>query len=1170
MHIQHSKRFLTQLHFKIVSLISVLLIASFLFMNFFAVDRLEYVLVTSLVILVIGILSYFGYRNDFFEYDREIASEINDNMAFKSILHSIPVAMLITDGERIDYHNKEVRTLFRKSYRMIETSYLKDLLSKEYAIMFANELKHGGGSGSMIVRINNKIEVRGESVCMMSWEPVYYNKKDQYFISFVDITDIHKDRYNAIKLNSIYENIMNKLPYSIAIFEDDGNMYFMNQEFKSNIGNVLNTDFSSLIEFNVNKNLLNTGFQIALTGDTYRTERITAVDGGIAKWGDIIMTSVQTDDENNYVGYIVNDISDYKQKISYLEKQNNSFISGYEKNIIAMASWNTDGTLFKGNKEFYKILQIEEDRVLNLFYDSFYDILDFDEVIFLKDYSSTETKKFYGNTLRIGKKIFIESIKSFRELNLYIRISDKNPIKQYLSQINATGEVWLMLNTYPLYTTDDSLDSFIINITDISEHFDLTKRFEITDTYLKSISNNFEAGIILIVDAKENIVFIGGNQEIAKKINSFKKHLHKNNTFPLSDVEELSKLSKNIIATLNGHNSKLNTIFYGEQYSFIFNAVRNSKAEIDYCLVFGLNVSERENYEKQLLFQKYLLDKTFTESQIPQVIVNANGLINRANLEYYKVANITHDDLYELSIYDKNCWLNKPEIIKNFELALEGKSSEFEVVENRQFNILKEGNKNDDWLYIFNCSSYPIIDSNNIVSNVIFNFIDVSESRILIEKMRESNAINDIVTENYPGGLLIVLDTNNKVLLFSGNEEMEELELDKNKILNNTLDNLEGSIFNAIKPYIEKVKEKKRTSNFDFSIEITPENRFPITIYYEADIIPILDFHSNVERIFVCLNNITNRKQLEETILEFNTKLENEVAVRTTQLKETAYDLEVYIAELQETQKKLIEAQRELKESLDKEQELNQIKSEFISLMSHEFRTPLTVIQTTIYLLESYYEMGLTEKIEKGSKRILNEIDAMTKLLDNILFLDELKDQSAVFSNLEMVSFITDIVNEIKNYAMPKHNIVFKSEKEEVIMLSDPKLIKPIVKNLLLNAINYSPDTKPINITLLDSEEQFIFVIQDFGNGISDDVIDNLFDTFVRSRDFTNISGVGLGLSITKNCVELLKGNIKFDTEKGQGTTFYVAFPKLSLPAPNNLIDDDEVLISDTGTISPM
>ncbi|MCL2039137.1 MAG: HAMP domain-containing histidine kinase [Bacteroidetes bacterium] len=1164
---RQSKQFLTQLHFKIGLVITILLIISLILVNFTTLGRLEYILTTFSVMLILAVVCYFGYRRDFADYDREISDEINNNMAFKSAMYSAPVAMLITDGEQIVYHNSEVRTLFKKSFRVIETSKLKDLLLQEYAIMFANEIKDNVTKGQMIVLINNKVEQRDESVCIMNWEPVFYNNKDQYFLSFVDITNIYNDRYNAIKLNTIYENVINKLPYSIAVFEENGKLHLKNTEYENSIGYTLNDDFNSLIEFNINKNLLNTGFQIALSGDTYREEKIIAIDGGVSKWGDIILTSTQTDDGSNYVIYIVNDVSEYKEKVNYLEKQNSTFISGYEKNIIAMASWNHDGTIFKANEEFYSMLQLKNEADLNLFSDSFQSVFEFDEIIFLNDHNSNETKKFYGNTLRIGKKMFSDSMRNFTEANLYIRLSETNPIKRKRSQANKIEDVWFKINTYTLYSSGGSIDSFVTNITDVSDKFDLEKRFEVTDTYLKSIANNLDSGIILIVDAKENVIFIGGNKEVAKRISSYKKHIYASNVFPLSDVEDLSELSKNVIATLNGHSSKIDHKVYGEQYNFVFNPVRNSKGEIDYCLIFGINISEREEFEKQLMFQEYLLDKTFKESQIPQVIINANGLVNRANIEYLKLAGITPDNLHDLSIYDKNCWLNNPEIIKHFEITLNGKSTHFEIMEKKQFSILRDDN--ESYLYVLNCRSYPIIDSNNVVTNVIFNFIDISETRALIEKMRESNTINDVVVENYPSGLLIVLENNYKVLLFSGAEEIEQLKLDESKIIGNKLDNIHGTIFDVLKPHIEKAVEKKESDNFDFDIEITPKDSFPTTIYYEANIIPVLDFYSNVERIFVCLNNITHRKQLEETILEFNSKLEEEVLLRTTQLKETTYDLEVYVAELQDTQKRLIEAQNELKENLNKEQELNQMKSQFISLMSHEFRTPLTIIQTTVYLLESYFEMGLTAKFENGGKRILYQIELMTKLLDNILFLDEMKEQSAIFSNIDIVSYIHDAVYELKDSTMAKHDIIFKTEQEKVIMYSDEKLIKQIVNNLLLNAINYSPHTKPIKITLLDSEEQFIFIIQDFGNGISDDVIDRMYETFVRSRDFTNISGVGLGLAITKNCVNLLKGDIKFDTEKGYGTTFYVSLPKFSKSQINSDTNNyDEELISDTGIIS--
>ena len=1168
---KQSKDFLIQLNFKIVCLVCALLIATLVSIS--GTKTTEEIMIFITIVLIFGFVSYIDYRKIFQVYDSEVSAEYSDNMLFKSLLYNLPIPILIINEGNVEYHNKEVRILLRRTFRVIATSRFKDLLLEDYADMFEENFNRNKSQGQMIVKLNNGTEYFKNSVCIMDWRSINFNNQNQYVVSFKDITGIYEYNKDIEKEASLYDSILNKLSLSISAFENDGSLCFMNNRFKDDIGTIFSDNFRSVTEFSINKNLLNTAFQIALSGDTFNSEKIIAVkEEGKEIWGNIMISPIQTEKGDNYISYIIDDISKHKIHINNLEEQIKVFSEVYEKTEIAMASWSKDGQIKTSNIEFSKMFNIETNQDVNILKDDIQFFINFDEIIFSKDIALIEGKRYYGSTLKLGKKLFFDSIKKFKKIDAFLKLVSPNDLEtENISDLDTESQVlWVKLTAYPLFTTESEMLSFVTNFVDVSDQFNLSKKFETADTYLKAISDNFESGIILIIDTKENIIFIGGNEQVIRNISSRNRKVYSTSKFPLSDVPGLADLYESVKATLNGHHTKIKTIIYNSSYEFLLSPVRNSKGEIDYCLIYGFSVTDRDNYEKELLFQKYLLDKTFTESQIPQVIIDSNGLIYKSNVKYYQLASITPDDLFDLNIYDKNCWLNKPDIITNFEKALKGISSQFEINEYKKFDLLEEDDEN--YLYKLNCRSYPIFDTNNVVTNVIFNFIDVSDNYMLIENMRKNNAINDVVIENYPSGMLMVFDVNNKVVLFGGGSEAKQLELDEFEIVGNTLDKLKGSVFEVIKPYIHKARTTNESYNFDFDLEFISKNGFPMTLYYDANIIPILDWESNVENIFVCLNNITNRKQLEETILEFNSKLETEVVQRTTQLEETKYDLEVYVAELQDTQNKLLSVQNELKTNLNKEHELNQMKSQFISLMSHEFRTPLTVIQTTVYLLETYFEMGIVDKFEQAGKRILNCIEVMTKLLDNILFLDVAKEQVAVFSKLEIVSVIQGIVNSIKDSTMTTHEIIFKTESEQIILNSDEKLLKQIVHNLLMNAINYSLPTKPINITLLNNEEQFTFIIQDFGNGISDDVIGRIFERFVRSSDFTNISGAGLGLSITKDCVDLLNGEIKFETEKGVGTTFYVTLPKLLQPDADTEgqieEDDDDILISDTGSVS--
>ncbi|MPN03226.1 Swarming motility regulation sensor protein RssA [bioreactor metagenome] len=193
------------------------------------------------------------------------------------------------------------------------------------------------------------------------------------------------------------------------------------------------------------------------------------------------------------------------------------------------------------------------------------------------------------------------------------------------------------------------------------------------------------------------------------------------------------------------------------------------------------------------------------------------------------------------------------------------------------------------------------------------------------------------------------------------------------------------------------------------------------------------------------------------------------------------------------------------------------MKTQFISLMSHEFRTPITVIQTCAYLLETYFSMQQKDKFDNTLHKLLIAIDTTTKLLDNILFLDEIKEHSVMFSKIDIIAFIKYVVEEVSTDLEAKQSITVNTNVESLILLTDEKLIRKTINNLLANAIKYSPATSQITIDINDATSELNIIIADTGPGIADDVVTKIFETFVRSMTVTNISGAGLGLSIVKN-----------------------------------------------------
>jgi signal transduction histidine kinase len=198
-------------------------------------------------------------------------------------------------------------------------------------------------------------------------------------------------------------------------------------------------------------------------------------------------------------------------------------------------------------------------------------------------------------------------------------------------------------------------------------------------------------------------------------------------------------------------------------------------------------------------------------------------------------------------------------------------------------------------------------------------------------------------------------------------------------------------------------------------------------------------------------------------------------------------------------------------------------------------------------LLDTYYEIQNKEQFNHNIQKIISTIDIITKLLDNILFLDEIKVHTLSLTMVEIYQFIHIVKEEtIIRYNAKQKIIVNTNASKELMISTDEKLFNLIISNLLSNAIKYSPDDTEIIVEFEDRKDDFIIMVQDFGHGIPDDVVEHLFDTFIRSQSVTNISGSGIGLSITQNCVDILKGEIKFETKKNVGTKFTVRLPKLN------------------------
>lgn len=239
-------------------------------------------------------------------------------------------------------------------------------------------------------------------------------------------------------------------------------------------------------------------------------------------------------------------------------------------------------------------------------------------------------------------------------------------------------------------------------------------------------------------------------------------------------------------------------------------------------------------------------------------------------------------------------------------------------------------------------------------------------------------------------------------------------------------------------------------------------------------------------------------------------------------------------------------AEEEIQNSFKKEKELNELKSQFVSMVSHEFRTPLGLILSSTELLQKYGTKWDEEKKDEQFLRIKKAVENLTGLMEDIIVIggEETGKIKIVPTETGLVAFIKEIIEEVKASTHEQAAINFDHTDSNLKIFADEKLLRQIFLNLILNAVKYTPPEKKVFVKLLPDAQKIYFEIVDEGIGIAPEDLKNIFEPFARGRNVGKAKGSGLGLAIVKQAVELLRGEIKAESKLNVGTTFYVTLPK--------------------------
>ena len=404
-----------------------------------------------------------------------------------------------------------------------------------------------------------------------------------------------------------------------------------------------------------------------------------------------------------------------------------------------------------------------------------------------------------------------------------------------------------------------------------------------------------------------------------------------------------------------------------------------------------------------------------------------------------------------------------------------------------------------------------------------------------MEVFNSSSDIYKILTEAISEGIVVVNDeqvivtTNHSLDSLFGYEKDELVGKPLNTLIPKKYHPSHGSHFNS---FMHKSTKRQMGHGRDLYGLKKDGSTFPV----EAGLNPFEI--SGKQYVMALIIDITIRKQQEFEINKLNSELEEKIVDRTKALNES-------ILRLQKEVEKRKQAENKIKESLRKERELSDLKTKFLSLVSHEFKTPLSGILTSATLAGKYTKEEQQEKREKHIKTIQNKVKYLNNILDDFLSIERLESGKV---NYKYSKFpISKVINEViygANMLLKEGQIInYPEGVDNIVIHFDEKILELTLTNLVNNAIKYSSENTTIDIRVSMEDEKLIIEIEDEGMGIPQAEQKYIFNRYFRAENALLNQGTGIGLNIVKNHLENLRGTITFTSEENKGSTFKVTIP---------------------------
>jgi len=361
--------------------------------------------------------------------------------------------------------------------------------------------------------------------------------------------------------------------------------------------------------------------------------------------------------------------------------------------------------------------------------------------------------------------------------------------------------------------------------------------------------------------------------------------------------------------------------------------------------------------------------------------------------------------------------------------------------------------------------------------------IQIQKRKDIEQKLIKIQRLYDTVVHNFPDGVIGVLNRDMKYVLIDG-KELNSIDLHALGLIGQGASESQTSEEGTL----SKVRKAFTGQHVSFETEANEQ-------FYHISAVPLRDADNQISEILCVLKNVTEKNKLQSGLMK----------------------------------------------ALEKEKELGELKSRFVTMACHEFKTPLATILSSSFLLENYSGEDFEKEKIIHTNRIKRSVNNLTMILNEFLLLEESR-VNVINSNIDIQIFFRDLINEMEPLKQKGQSILYQHEGDETIFL-DPHMLWSIVTNLVSNALKYSKQNDTITLKSEIRDRILTITGKDVGMGIPANELNQILGRFYRAKNAINFDGTGLGLHIVDKNIKLLQGKITFKSELDTGTEFIVTLP---------------------------